>query len=104
MACIYLVFTADVVLELVNLSVDMQYQRQGLGGRMMEWGIEELERKHLPSVIIATEAGYGLYLKYGYTLQETWHVDLSKWGGKGTYMNALLTRYPHNWGEASQAT
>ena len=68
----------------------------------MEWGVDELERRQVPGVIVATEAGYGLYVKCGFVVQETWDEDLAKWGGRGGYMNAVLTRYPKKIGEAAQ--
>ena len=86
--------------ELQILSVDYKYQRKGLGGRLIEWGTDELERRQVPSIIVATQAGYGLYMKSGFVTQDTWDEDLSRWGGSGSYMNAVLTRYPQETGKA----
>lgn len=60
----------------------------------MQWGTDELERRQLSSLIVATEAGYELYVKHGFKPVETWDQDLEPWGGKGIYKNTLLTRYP----------
>lgn len=60
----------------------------------MEWGTDKLERESLPSVIVSTVAGYGLYEKWGYKMQEQYFVDLDKIGGEGMYFNAVMTRYP----------
>ena len=69
---------------------------------MIEWGIEEIEKWNLPSVVMATQAGYGLYLECGYKPQEVWQVDLPQWGGEGTYMKAIMTRYPKGWEVSDQ--
>lgn len=71
-----------------------EYQRQGLGGRLMTWGENILEKKQLQSVIVSTPAGFGLYKRRGYEVQEQYTVDLEKGGGQGTYFNAVLTRFP----------
>ena len=60
----------------------------------MKWGTDELERRQLPGIIVASEAGYGLYIKFGFEPQGKWDEDLEKWGGRGRYMNTVLTRYP----------
>ena len=63
----------------------------------MEWGVQESERRQLPSTVVSTQAGYGLYVKHGYEEQERWEADLTNYGGGGTYFNAILTRYPKSW-------
>ena len=80
--------------ELSTLNVGTSYQRKGLGGRLMDWGINELERRQVPGLIVATEAGYELYSKRGFEGREIWDEDLTRWGGSGNDMNAVLTRYP----------
>ena len=72
------------------------YQRKGLGSQLMKLGEEEFNKRQVPSIIVSTEAGYGLYLKYGYQVQERYVVDMAKYGGEGTYFNAVLTKSPNS--------
>ena len=85
---------ATLETELDYLNVHPEYQRKGLGGRLMEWGEEEFTKRDVPSVIAATEAGFGLYLKHGYEERQRYYVDLGKFGGEGRYFNAVLTKFP----------
>lgn len=78
--------------ELCALNVLPKYQRRGLGSRLMKWGTEKIEQMKGQSIIIATEEGYGLYVKHGFTEVERMDVDLEQWGGHGRYTSAILTR------------
>ena len=81
--------------ELDVLNVHPDYQRNGLGARLVNWGIDMSEEKGWQSVIVSTKAGYPLYTKCGYDKQEIWYIDLDKLANKGgLYFNAILTRYP----------
>ena len=60
---------------------------------LMRWGIDKLDEMKVPGFIIATEQGYGLYIKHGFKEIERWEVDMSQWPpGHGTYKNIFLTR------------
>ena len=80
--------------ELDVLNTAPEYQRQGLGSMLMRAGIEEMEERGLPSVIISSEAGKPLYLRHGYQVVGTWSVDLREFGGPAKYGNTILVRYP----------
>ena len=80
--------------ELDMLITALEYQRQGLGSRLMRAGIAQMEEKGLPSVIIATEAGNALYMKYGYQVVGRWSVNLREFGGPDSYDNTILVKSP----------
>ena len=64
---------------------------------LMKWGTDKLEEIKVPGFIVATDQGYGLYIKHGFREVERWEVDMGRWpqwGGNGTYMNVFLTRHP----------
>lgn len=64
---------------------------------LMQWGTERLEETQIPGFIIASDQGYGLYIKNGFKEVERWEVDLDQWsqlGGNGIYKNVYLTRQP----------
>ncbi|KAK3168163.1 hypothetical protein OEA41_004609 [Lepraria neglecta] len=58
---------------------------------------DKLEEMKVPGFIVATDQGYGLYIKHGFREVERWEVDMGRWpqwGGNGMYMNVFLTRHP----------
>ena len=64
---------------------------------LMRWGTDKLEEMQVPSFIISTDQGHGLYIKHGYKEIERWEIDMGRWpqwGGNGMYKNIFLTRYP----------
>ena len=80
--------------ELDTLSTAPEYQRKGLGSMLMKWGIEQLEERSVPSVIVSTEAGKSTYLKHGYETLGTWGIELGNHGGTRRYENSILVRHP----------
>jgi hypothetical protein len=53
-----------------------------LGGRLVRWGIEEADRRGLPTYIEGTAKGQGLYKKLGMREIYRTETDLSKHGGE----------------------
>ena len=80
--------------ELDSLATAPEYERKGLGSMLVRWGIERMEERGWPSVIVATEKGNPLYVKHGYQVLRSWGVDLGLHGGDGVYRNTILVRYP----------
>jgi GNAT superfamily N-acetyltransferase len=68
--------------DLQELYVIPEFQRKGLGGKLVEWGIKTADEKGLQVYIEATEAGLNLYLRYGMKEVDRVDVDLEPWGGK----------------------
>lgn len=73
-AFVYLAPTAmtDRTWELWWIAVDVRFQRSGLGGRLLEWVEQEVDRQRGRVLLIETSStpGYvptrGFYLKHGY--------------------------------------
>jgi GNAT superfamily N-acetyltransferase len=65
-----------------ELYIDSRYQRRGLGGVLVKWGIDEANRRGLPTYIEGTSKGYGLYVKHGMREVHRIETDLSQYGGE----------------------
>ncbi|KAG4436038.1 hypothetical protein IFR05_008470 [Cadophora sp. M221] len=64
------------------LVVDPEFQRMGIGKRMLEWGLKLVDEEGLETYIDASPEGKGLYEKMGWKTTNILDVDLKKWGGK----------------------
>lgn len=58
------------------------YQRQGLGSRLLRWGLTHADAMALPAWIDASPAGLGLYRTMGWSEVATFVIDLAEWGGR----------------------
>ncbi|KAG4412111.1 hypothetical protein IFR04_014760 [Cadophora malorum] len=64
------------------LVIDPEFQRQGLGKQMLEWGLKLVDDEGLETYIDASPEGKGLYERLGWKTINVLDVDLNKWGGK----------------------
>ncbi|KAK0128243.1 hypothetical protein ONS95_000220 [Cadophora gregata] len=64
------------------LVVDPEFQRHGIGKRLLEWGLKLVDDEGLETYIDASPEGRGLYEKLGWKTINVLDMDLSKWGGK----------------------
>ena len=53
-------------LHLRTMTVSPPYQRQGIGGKMLRWGLDHAERERIPVTLEASVAGQSLYEKFGF--------------------------------------
>lgn len=85
---------ADLNLELGVLVVDPCRQRQGIGSKLLEHGLKEVDKRGLQCVLGASEAGVGLYRKFRFVDYEMMYIDLEKYGGVGlgTDEHVLMNR------------
>lgn len=75
-----------ILVELKELYVLPNYQRQGLGGLLVAFGVHEADKLGLPAYTEASPEGLGLYLKHGFKEVDRVTVDLEQWGGsKGDF-------------------
>lgn len=51
--------------DLSILGVDPKFGRQGLGGRLLKWGLDRADQEQLITFISASPEGRGLYEKHG---------------------------------------
>ncbi|KAF2665364.1 acyl-CoA N-acyltransferase [Microthyrium microscopicum] len=66
---------------LASIAVRPDAQRQGIGKKLTEWGIDEAQRLELPIYLDATPQGKGLYEKFQFELIEEVAFDPTKYGG-----------------------
>jgi len=64
-----------------------EFQRQGHGGRLVDWGVKKADELGLSAYTDATEKGLGLYLKHGFQEVDRVVVDLGDWGGERGVMH-----------------
>jgi GNAT superfamily N-acetyltransferase len=71
---------------LKELYVRPEFQRKGLGSRLVKWGVEKADEIGLPAYTEGSTKGMQLYLSYGFKEVDRVTVDLEKWGGsKGEF-------------------
>ena len=89
----FLVASADKLKVLKELYVRPEYQRKGLGSRLVQWGIEKADELGLPGYVEGTDKGTGLYLKFGFEEVARNSVDLVPWGGKEGQVHTFTCLY-----------
>ncbi|KAJ4301229.1 hypothetical protein N0V90_003320 [Kalmusia sp. IMI 367209] len=78
------------------LVVDPEYQRKGAGSMLVKWGCDRADKSQLPVFLEASDAGKGLYQKYGFETVHTEWFDLSKYDPSSTGLeaNTCMIRQP----------
>ncbi|KAL1625514.1 hypothetical protein SLS56_007336 [Neofusicoccum ribis] len=71
-----------------------KHHRRGAGAMLIRWGTEQADRAGLISFLEATETGRPLYKRHGFEEQETFVIELSKYGGTGVEKNTTMIRQP----------
>ncbi|RDW84444.1 hypothetical protein BP6252_02034 [Coleophoma cylindrospora] len=61
-----------------------EWQRQGVGSLLLQEGLAKADQAGLPTWLLSSPEGYGLYQKAGFEDRETLEIDLSRFGGEGT--------------------
>ena len=69
-------------LYMAILAVDPNFQRMGVGHRLLQWGLEKADREGLECFIEASPEGKGLYEKFGWREVGFTDVVLRRWGWK----------------------
>jgi predicted N-acetyltransferase YhbS len=59
-----------------NLAVDFRFQRKGIGGVLVQWGLENARRLELSACTEAGPMSEGLYTKMGFQKVGDWTVPL----------------------------
>ncbi|PQE13223.1 GCN5-related N-acetyltransferase protein [Rutstroemia sp. NJR-2017a BBW] len=62
-------------LELATLGVNPKYHRRGIGGKLVQWGIDAAKEEHIPVVLEGSVSGTKLYSKMGFHITGTDDVD-----------------------------
>ncbi|KAG4440517.1 hypothetical protein IFR05_003987 [Cadophora sp. M221] len=70
--------------KLSTLIVAPENQRQGIGSRLLETGLKEVDRLGLQCVLASSKEGLGLYKRFGFVEFETMKLKLWEYeGGEG---------------------
>lgn len=64
------------------LCVSPEYQRMGIGGKLLEWGLQQADREGVECWIDSSPFGLGLYKKFGWKEVGYLDIELGKWGGE----------------------
>ncbi|KAL0931234.1 uncharacterized protein CTRU02_213969 [Colletotrichum truncatum] len=56
------------------------YQRQGIGTRMVQWGLDEAARLNLPAFLLSSSDGLSLYQKCGFVVVDETETDFTPFG------------------------
>ncbi|KAL9120214.1 MAG: hypothetical protein Q9187_003228 [Circinaria calcarea] len=59
-----------------------EYQRNGIGGKLLEWGLEQADEKGYHCWIDSSSRGLGLYKKHGWEEVGFLEVNLADYGGE----------------------
>ena len=75
------------------LCTSPQYQRKGLGGKLLKHVLDRADGEGRRAYIEATREGYGLYAKMGFRDLDVKDIDLSAWG-EGVARTVAMMREP----------
>ncbi|KAJ5740136.1 acetyltransferase [Penicillium malachiteum] len=81
--------TEDKYLVLQAIVVHPDYQRQGIGAMLIQWGVDRAGKERLSCWCHASPAGFQLYFKQGFVEQGNDEYDL---GNFGKYMFRYMVR------------
>ena len=77
------------------LATRPEWHRNGAGGMLIKWGVEQADRDGLECYIEASPDGLELYKRYGWEEVEDYDVEYEgEDGGKRVYRTVLLVRKP----------
>lgn len=80
-----------------TICIDPAYQRNGLGGKLLDEGLAFADKDGADCHIIATDKGLGLYLKHGWKPIDEVVVDMAQAGiGEGKVIFKCLKRSPRS--------
>ncbi|KAL6799480.1 acyl-CoA N-acyltransferase [Trichoderma sp. SZMC 28013] len=65
-----------------HLMIDPEYQRRGIGGKLLAAALERSDRERVPTFLMSSAESRGLYGKMGFEILGTWRVDNGEWAGR----------------------
>lgn len=82
-------------IEVINyLAVHPDYQRKGLGSRLLRIGLDAADRDNAEAFLIATAKGAPLYSKMGFREVDRLEVNTKSYGGEGIVSYLSMIRKP----------
>ena len=88
--CRFPILISALALNILVVSPD--YQRRGIGARLINEGLEEADRNSLLVWLGASEPALKLYKKVGFNVDEVIEVDMRKYGGNTIERHFSMTR------------
>ena len=82
--------------SMMTLVVEPGWERRGVGGKILEWGLREADERGLPCFISASPKGKGLYERLGWAEVGRVSIDEGDFGGqKGrVHITSCMVRKP----------
>lgn len=59
--------------------VDPSHQRKGIGAKLLQTVVEASDEVRVPTFLVASAEGYGLYKRLGFEDLGTWTIDDDFW-------------------------
>ncbi|KAF7590085.1 hypothetical protein BBP40_003287 [Aspergillus hancockii] len=84
----------DMILDM--LATLPEYQGQGVGTKLLQWGVQQADAHNARIYLEATMEGYPLYRKYGWQPLEELLLDYAQYGGKGVMTLSYFHTDHHN--------
>jgi N-acetylglutamate synthase-like GNAT family acetyltransferase len=81
--------------ELAVLVTSPQFQRRGVGTKLLEYGLREADAAGVQTVLVASQAGEPLYKSQGFVEYEVISLTLSEYEGgegKGIVRQVIMNR------------
>jgi predicted N-acetyltransferase YhbS len=72
--------------------VHPDYQRQGIGSSLLQWGLKKADELGAKIWVTSTPQAISTYERSGWKVVQRHEVDLSKYGGEGIYSRAWMLR------------
>jgi GNAT superfamily N-acetyltransferase len=69
-----------------------EYQRQGVGSLLLQWGIKKADELEADIWLTSTPQAVRTYQTNGWELREIHALDLGKYGGNGFYNRSWMVR------------
>ncbi|KAH6962162.1 acyl-CoA N-acyltransferase [Ilyonectria sp. MPI-CAGE-AT-0026] len=73
-----------------HLMIHPDYQRKGIGAKLLQAVTEKADADALPTLIVSSEMSHGLYLKAGFEELGVWTIDTEYWAQEIVQRNMSL--------------
>lgn len=80
--------------DLMILVTTPAHRRRGAASLLVEWGTQRSDEHGLKCVLMASEAGLGVYLKHGFKVVREVEMDLRPYGVEATELRRWMVREP----------
>ncbi|KIW53450.1 hypothetical protein PV05_09024 [Exophiala xenobiotica] len=77
---------------LTTLITRARWRRQGAGGMLLQWGIQQAARDGAPAYLEAVPSAVSTYKRHGFEHIQDTKVDCSDWGMGGEFVLAVMRK------------